>query len=599
MKLALAILVATLAACSGGGGSTQAAPLPPPGPDSTAIPTVQGAGSTSPLVDQDVVIEGVVTGDFQDNDADERRNLGGFYMQGVPDDDPETSDGIFVFDGRTPATGVDPGDLVRVAGTVVEYFGETQIQASAVTVIGSGAIQPAPLELPAAELERYEGMLVTFPQTLTVSQLRNLERFGEMILSEGGRKFSYTSRNVPSVAGYAAHLAAIESRRIYLDDGRREQNPGDAPMVRNGDEVTGLTGNLRYSRGSGNSGTATYRLMPTVEPQFVPANPRPPAPDVPGALRVATFNLNNFFTTLDTGEPICGPAGDAVCRGADSTAELSRQLAKIVTVMGSMRADIVAMVELENNPRASLQAIVDALNDSGAAGAWSFVDTGTIGSDAIKVGFIYRNDVVATAGPFAILDSHTDIRFDDGRHRPVLAQTFDTVDGGQRLTVLTLHLKSKGSSCASDGDPDILDGQSNCSATRTLAAAAIVDWIETDPTASGDNDFLVIGDFNAHAMSDAMARFETAGYTNVGESLIGDEAYSFEFDGQLGALDHAVASPTLAAQVVAAAAWHINADEARVHDYNLEFGRDPGIFDPSIPYRAADHDPLIIGIDLN
>ncbi len=43
--------------------------------------------------------------------------------------------------------------------------------------------------------------------------------------------------------------------------------------------------------------------------------------------------------------------------------------------------------------------------------------------------------------------------------------------------------------------------------------------------------------------------------------------------------------------------WHINADEARVHDYNLEFGRDASIFNASSPHRVSDHDPLIIGVD--
>ena len=70
-------------------------------------------------------------------------------------------------------------------------------------------------------------------------------------------------------------------------------------------------------------------------------------------------------------------------------------------------------------------------------------------------------------------------------------------------------------------------------------------------------------------------------------------------DGQFGTLDHAVATASLTAQVVDAVEWHINADEAPLHDYNLEFGRDPGIFDAASPHRASDHDPLIVGIDLD
>ena len=591
------LILGALAACSGGGTSSASTPTAPAG--LTAIGSIQGSGAASPLAGDTVTLNAVVTGDFQDNDSDTSRNLGGFYVQGAADGDPATSDGIFVFDGVAPAIDVKPGDVVSVTGTLKEFFGETQVEADAVTVTGSGAVQPTAVDLPLDDFERYEGMLVVFPQTLTVSQLRNLERFGEIRLSEGGRQYAYTNRNGPSVAGFSQHLDDVAARRVTLDDGRRDQNPGTVRNVRNGDEVTGLTGVVRYSRGSGEFGIETYRLMPTIDPPFVSANPRPGAPQVGGAIKVATFNANNFFSTIDSGQDNCGPGRNASCRGADSALELQRQLGKIVTVMQMMDADVVALVELENNASASLEAIVDALNAAAGRSSWNYVDAGTIGDDTIKVGFVYKPGTVLPAGAPAVLDSSIDPRFDDSRNRPVLAQTFDTASGGERLTVLALHLKSKGSNCDLAGDPDLGDGQGNCSATRALASAAIIDWIATDPTGSGDPDFLVIGDFNSHTQGDAMTRFETAGYTNVGAALIGDSAYSFEFDGQFGSLDHAVATASLAGQVVDAAEWHINADEAPLHDYNLEFGRDPRIFDATSPHRASDHDPLIVGIDLD
>lgn len=589
------LILGALAACGGGGDSSASSPS---NPELTVIGSIQGSGAASPVTGQAISLEAIVTGDFQDNDSDSARNLGGFYVQGAADGDPATSDGIFVFDGVSPSTDVKPGDMVQVEGMVKEFFGETQVEADAVTVIGSGSIQPTTVTLPAGDLERYEGMLLAFPQTLTVSQLRNVERFGEMLLSAGGRQYAFTNFNAPGVQGYASHVDGVYSRRITLDDGRRDQNPGAVTNARAGDEFSGLTGVLRYSRGSGDAGTETYRLMPTVDPVVVQANPRPGAPQLDGTIRVATFNVNNFFTTIDDGQGRCGPSGNGGCRGADSALEFERQLAKIITALAMLDADVVALVELENNATASLAAVAGALNADDDAN-WRFVDTGTIGDDAIKVGFVYNSVTVQPVGDFAILDNSVDPRFNDNRNRPVLAQTFDAVPGGQRLTVLALHLKSKGSDCDIDGDPDIGDGQGNCSATRSLAAAAIVDWVETDPTASGDEDFLVIGDFNAYTQEDAMTRFESAGFVNLGARLIGDMAYSFEFDGQFGTLDHAVASPSLASQAVGAVEWHINADEARLHDYNLEFGRDPGIFDPASPHRASDHDPLMIGLDLN
>jgi predicted extracellular nuclease len=622
MHKTLLLLTTTLAACGNGGSGTPITnPPPPPGNSGiTAIYDVQGSGASSPLVGQLITIEGIVTGDFQDNDADVTRNLGGFYLQGVPDADLATSDGIFVFDGNNPPVEVNPGDAVRVQGIVNENFGETQISSSSVSVTGTGEILPISVTLPAAsttvnsdgeliaDLERYEGMLVHFPQTLTVSQLRHLERFGQLLISEGGRQYAYTNQNLPDVAGYRAHSESIAARRIILDDGRGTNNAKPVPYlnaseiadysIRLGDEVAGLTGVLRYSRGSGPAGTETYRLMPTIEPLFESVNTRESAITVDGALRISSFNLNNFFSTIDAGQDNCGPSGVLNCRGANSAQELQRQLIKIVNALVIIDADIFGLVELENNADESLQSLVNALNAAIGSATYAYVDTGTIGDDAIKVGILYKTATVMSRGDFAILDSSADSRFDDSRNRPVLVQTFEQVSSGEVLTVAVNHLKSKGSSCESIGDPDLQDGQDDCSKTRTAAVSAMIDWLATDPTASGDTDVLVIGDPNAHSHDDAMRTFKDAGYEDLADAHIGNESYSFEFDGQSGALDHALASPSLAQQVTAVIEWHINADEPRVLNYDLEFARDPGLFDATTPYRGSDHDPLIIGLDL-
>jgi hypothetical protein len=90
-----------------------------------------------------------------------------------------------------------------------------------------------------------------------------------------------------------------------------------------------------------------------------------------------------------------------------------------------------------------------------------------------------------------------------------------------------------------------------------------------------------------------------AGFVNLLRFASDAEAYSYVFGSQSGALDHALASPSLSSQVTQTIEWHINADESPAHDYNLENGRDPAIFDGSTPYRASDHDPIIIGLDLS
>ena len=616
----LMIGIVLLTACGGGGGGDAAIPptQPPPPSGNTTVSDIQGTGTASPLEGQTVTVRGQVTGDFQEGDSDDRRNLGGFYLQdGPPDASFDTSDGVFVFDGDIPPLDVGVGDVVEVTGEVTEHFGETQISASSVRIVGSGTLIPAPINLPVsgtttnsdggliADLERYEGMLVEFTGTLTVTDVRELEQFGEVTLSQGGRLYQFTNGNTPDAAGYDAHKDLNARRTIVLDDGLRTRNPDEIRYldagntsdysIRSGDTLTGLIGNLRYSRGSGGNGEETWRLMPTMDPVFVSANPRPGAPSIGGSIRVATFNVENFFTTIDAGQDDCGPSGNAGCRGADTPIEYTRQLDKIVTALALLDADIVGLVEIENNTDASLVALVDALNARVGSGTYTFVDTGTIHDDVIKTGFIYRVATIGPTGGFALLDRSVDSRFNDARNRPALAQTFSVTATGAVFTLAINHLKSKGSPCDADGDPNLDDGQGNCNMTRTNAAAALADWMATDPTGSGDDDFMILGDFNAYNSEDPLTALTSAGLVNLLDTIT--NPYSFTFDAQAGALDHAVASASMAAQVADVIEWHINADEPELHDYNLEFGRDPTLFEASTPYRSSDHDPVVIGLD--
>ena len=132
------------------------------------------------------------------------------------------------------------------------------------------------------------------------------------------------------------------------------------------------------------------------------------------------------------------------------------------------------------------------------------------------------------------------------------------------------HLKSKGSACDDVGDPDTGDGQANCAGTRTLAAEALVDWLASDPTGTGETDALILGDLNSYAKEDPIDAIlagsdDEAGtsddWTNLIAKYQGTYAHSYVFDGQAGYLDHALASATMVGQVTGAADWHINADE--------------------------------------
>src|SRR5262249_10017872 len=122
----------------------------------------------------------------------------------------------------------------------------------------------------------------------------------------------------------------------------------------------------------------------------------------------------------------------------------------------------------------------------------------TIGTDAIKVGLLYKPSKVEPVCNTAVLTSAFDSRFVDTRNRPALTQTFQEVATGQRFTIVCNHLKSKGSDCLPD-DPDLNDGQGNCAGTRTNAALALASWAASGPTGCVESRVLLAGDFNSYA----------------------------------------------------------------------------------------------------
>lgn len=578
----------------------------------TLIHAVQGTGFSSPIEGATVSIEGVVVGDFQGSAA-----LKGFYVQeelADQDGDPSTSEGIFVFDDSTPLVDVQVGDVVRVEGEVDEFFGLTQITAVTGVIVCASGPAPDPVELvfplTDAEREQHEGMLVSLPQELVISEYFNFDRFGEIVLAwplaDLDRPFQPTSYAEPGSAEAADIAAAIIDRRITLDDGRSSQNPD--PLIhpeggvfdennrfRGGDVVANATGILDYR-------FSLYRIQPTTGADHEIVNPRSAVPEsVGGELTVATFNVLNYFVTIDLGPDICGPNQAQDCRGADNAEEFERQRTKIIEALAVIDADVVGLIEMENTTGVEpLADLVAGLNVELGAGTYAYIDTGVIGTDAIRQGFIYKPETVTPTGPYAVLDTVDFLDPNDtgsARNRPALAQTFTQNSDGALFTAVVNHLKSKGSSCGpGDDDPE----QGNCNLTRTLAAQELHDWLATDPTGSNDSDFLILGDLNAYDEEDPIDVLKDGGYVDLGETFQGEFTYTFVFDGLFGHLDYAMANASMAGQATGATNWHINADEPDIFDYNTDF-KSPSQIDfwEANPYRSSDHDPVIVGLDLN
>ena len=587
---------------AGNGGGTEPEPDPIDpivcAADKTLISAIQGEGNESPLVDTLVELEGIVTADFQGDDE-----LKGFFVTSLAADEdtnPLTSEGVFVYFADTD---VNVGDHVRVQGTVDEYFDSTQISdVVQVAVCATGqSVSATKISLPLAsqdDLEAFEGMLVTLDQELVVTNNFGLGRYGEVELATE-RLYQGTQVAMP---GDAANAVEVENltKKILVDDGSTVQNsdptayptPGLSAenTLRTGDSVNSVTGALAYS-------FSTYRIHPTVAPQFIATNPREDAPELnPEAdLRVASFNALNYFNGDGQG------AGFPTSRGADSLEELVRQEAKLVSAISAMQADVVGLMEIENDGFGEFSAIaslVNALNDADSANEYAFVDfnVNQVGTDAITTALIYRANKVEEVGSAAIT---TAAPFDFSNRTPI-AQSFKSLESQEVFTVAVAHLKSKGGcGSASGANEDQNDGQACWNEIRTEGASAFADWLDSKPTGVDDEDIILVGDMNAYAMEDPIRKFDEKGYKNVVAELDGNTlAYSYSFSGRAGSLDHAVATESLLSKVVAAKDWHINADEPIVLDYNVEFkseGHQSTLYSESA-YRASDHDPVIVDI---
>jgi predicted extracellular nuclease len=576
----------------------------------TAIYTIQGSGAASPLAGQTVTTRGVVVGDFQGSTS-----LNGFFIQDATGDGhPATSDGIFVFAPNSQEVTV--GQTVRVTATVQEFSGQTQLSTlTNLTVEGTGTVSPQPVSLPLSTtgaLEPYEGMLVSFPQVLTVSQNFTLARFGEVWLSANpnysfnapdGRLFNPTNSVDPTdnpasgVTNAGDNKAAVNAQQnlnnrseILLDDASTVQNPATVPYLgpdntlRVGSTVSNLTGILNF-------GFNFYRVQPTQAPAFAYA-PRPLTPPSTGdaSLKIASFNVLNYFNGDGNG------GGFPTPRGASNATEFGRQRTKIIAALKALDADVVGLLEMENDGDGENSAIADlvrGLNEATAAGTYNYIRdpaNGGTGTDEIKVAFIYKPGTVTPQGA-----ARADLNA--VHNRPPLAQTFTVTGTGEVMTAVINHFKSKGGT-GSGADADQGDGQGAFNFTRVQQAQALVNFVNnTVIPATGDSDVILLGDLNAYTEEDPIDVLRAAGFIN----LFGPESYSYVFDRQSGSLDHALVTSSLQSQFTQGGKWHINADEPIFLDYNTEFKTSAQInnFYQTGPFRSSDHDPVLVGFRFN
>lgn len=619
---ALPVQAATAANVASACGDTTAAEF-------HLISAVQGSiadvsADASPLKGQSVIVEGIVTMDKQGGtlaNGDSSYQYSGFWLQeedADADGDANTSEGIFVYDY---SDAVQVGDKVRVQATVAEYSQLTELKSvTGLTVCSSGNSLPAAvnLTLPVSnltQLEAVEGMRVNNSQNLVVSDLfgtgYGFGNYGQFAVSSA-LHFQGTEIALP---GSAEALAADGKRQLdtlLIDDGVSASYPSFIPFPDDSGFSADNPMRIGYTVPAVAGVMHAYKNNYIVIPDNVtidPANPRTAAPVIAddANLVIVGMNVLNYFNGDGEGN------GFPTSRGAKTYDAFQMQSAKIVSALAAMNADIIGLMELENDgfeQTSAIQTLVDELNATQTPGnEYSFINPGRemIGTDEITVGLLFRPHRVMPAGTTVILDSSNSPLGEDGeplfvdtKNRPSLIQSFTFND--QTFTVAVNHLKSKGSAC--DETDEGADGQGNCNQTRTNAALALTQFLATHPTGVEEDNTIVLGDLNAYSKEDPMQAFYAAGFSNLKYTDKSTEAqpYSYSYSGMLGSLDHALATEEMTSWVVSVDAWHINSVEDSLMDYETEANgqtyKSVDNYANADPYRSSDHDPIVVALNV-
>ncbi|MCY7403165.1 MAG: ExeM/NucH family extracellular endonuclease [Cryobacterium sp.] len=609
-------------------------PDPTPVPDElTAIDAIQGTTDTSPLAGTIVKTSGVVTAAYPTGGFD------GFYLQTAATGGPidfashSASHGVFAY-SSTATADVQIGDHVQVVGTVVEFSGMTEVTFGTVddvTQLSSAAVvtpTPVTVTLPISKEQRetLEGMLLAPQGNFTVTSNYSTNQYAEIGLAAGTTPLvnpTVTAR--PGSSEYTSAIADNAARAVTLDDGASTNYLSGtdratpvpyltvADPLRIGAAVTftkPVILDYRYGVWKFQPTEAlTAANAATVQPATF-SDTRTAAPrDVGGDVRLASFNVLNYFSTV--GDSLTGclyytdRAGDpttirggCLARGAANTVNFERQQAKIVAAINALDADVVSLEEIENSAAFgkdrddALSNLVNALNAAAGSTVWAFVASPTklpASEDVIRTAFIYKVGTVEIVGESKILTGSA--AFSNARQP--LAQAFQLVgDTGSTFLTIVNHFKSKGS--GSGVDADMGDGQGASNASRVNQATALVDFANGLTTSTGIDRVFLTGDFNAYDQEDPIKVITDAGFISQ-EAKSGE--YTYAYGGTVGSLDHVFASPEADATVNDIDVWNINSVESVALEYS-RYNNNVTDFYSADPFRSSDHDPVVLGLNL-
>jgi predicted extracellular nuclease len=602
-----------------------------------SIAEIQGSGNTSPHDGEQVAVSGVVTA----------RIKTGIFVQ-TPDDKTDgnaaTSEGVFVFTQKLPPGELTPGTALTISGRVEEYRNRNDVNALTTTeishrlgqdsykIVANNAPMPKPIVLTAAdfsanavdELERFEGMRVSFAEMLTVAptggrvDIRNAsaESDGTFFAVVKGmpRPFREPGLDVRNFNALSdKDKIKQEHPRLQIFDSNPElvrvdtneqlgggvdpQQPAPSLNVPAQLTITNVTGVLHYGYGR-------YTLLPDSDKKITAAagfktNPLPPATD--RQISIAGMNLENFFDDQDDPdirEDILTP--DAFQRRLKKVSMAVRDYLQM--------PDVIGTVEVEN--LLALKRLAEKINaDAVAAGKpnpkyEAYLVEGNDGR-GIDNGFLVKSSRVKVlevkqfgkSDKFKNPDTGTD-EFLNDRPPLMIRLAVDDAKAGKpfEFTLVVDHLKSM----LGYDDPKQM---ANVRLKKKLQAEFLARFVQERLKADPNERIALIGDFNAFQFNDGVMdvvgtiKGKPAGkdevlmptddllnpdLTDLVDVISPKEKYSYTYDGNAQAIDHMIISPAFVRHVKGFGYLRVNADlpESLRNDDNR-------------PERYSDHDPAI------
>jgi predicted extracellular nuclease len=462
----------------------------------------------------------------------------GFFIQtpdARDDNNPITSNGIYVFTAGAPATDLDQpiqvGDELDVTGSAAEFFGFTQISVNssrdpANTIVRTGSEQPlpgvvifgsvskagVPVEIPSRDpdnlscgalgnFECFEGMRVSMPNgRVSVSNQRfssdlyaevYVSPFGERGLREKGARFGNTL--VPANLGAG------------IWDGNPEILELDADTLVPANAGLELAGGTRFSaEGVIGFDFGDYELWATdlaIDPET--NETVRPVPATKGELTIGSFNAFRLCDALQNSPSNCA-----------ATTALETDANRVIHQLGQVSAyirevlrspDVVGMQEVENLD--ILQQLATQIsNDGGPAYEAYLVEGNDVGG--IDVGYLVNPARTAnvTVTQLAATETWNDPSNGAGtilHDRPPLLLAADFTEGGRqwRFHVINNHTRSRGGVDVSNAEGERTRAKRFIQA---VSIANIVQGLQTDP-GTASIPLMVIGDHNAYQFTDAYA----------------------------------------------------------------------------------------------